>query len=131
MQNKKNLRKKYYSIRKKKYFDIEPDFFNPLIKLIKNKKKINLSSYYPSSYEVNVLKLFETKLKGKINIFLPALRGKHSMNFYKWNYQEVLKVNKFGMLEPYTQLNQIVPNVMLVPLIAYDNRKNRLGYGKG
>ena len=35
MQNKDILRKKYFIVRKKKYFDIKPSFFNPLIKLIK------------------------------------------------------------------------------------------------
>ena len=49
MQTKDRLRKKYFFIRKKKYFDINPSFFNPLIKLIKKrykKKEVNLSSYY-------------------------------------------------------------------------------------
>ena len=47
MLNKEKLRKKYFLIRKKKYFEIKPSFFNPLVKLIKKKKykkKINLSS---------------------------------------------------------------------------------------
>ena len=68
MTKKERLRKKYYSIRKKSYFDVRPNFFNPLIKLIKknNKKIINLSSYYPSSFEVNTLKLFEINLIKKI-----------------------------------------------------------------
>ena len=46
--------------------------------------------------------------------------------------KDVLKINKFGMLEP-ALLNSklIVPNIMLVPLLAYDNQKNRLGYGGG
>ena len=34
MQNKDRLRKKYFFIRKRKYFDIKPSFFNPLIQLI-------------------------------------------------------------------------------------------------
>ena len=48
MQNKDRLRKKYFLIRKKKYFEIESSFFNPLIKLINKKYKkrhVNLSSY--------------------------------------------------------------------------------------
>ena len=53
------------------------------------------------------------------------------MNFYKWNNKEILKVNKFGMLEPYKQLNQVIPDIMLVPLLSYDKNKSRLGYGKG
>ena len=134
MQKKDRLRKKYKSIRQKKYFDIKPNFFDPLIKLIKaryGKKNIYLSSYYPSSYEVNVLRLFETGTKDKIKILLPVANKSNSMNFYQWNYREILKINRFGFLEPFVQLNKIIPNIMLVPLLSYDNKKNRLGYGKG
>ena len=134
MQKKERLRKKYYIIRKKNYFDIEPNFFDPFVKLIKKKYKkkiINLSSYYPSDFEVNTLKLLEKNFSNKIKIILPVIRGKNSINFYKWKNKEVLKVNKFGMLEPFIQLDQIIPDVMLVPLLSYDKNKNRLGYGKG
>ena len=134
MQNKDRLRKKYYSIRKKKYFEINPNFFYPLIKLILNKyykKKFNLSIYYPSSFEVNVLQLFEFKLINKVKIFLPVVKKDNLMNFYLWKNKDVLKINKYGMLEPFVQLNQTIPHIMLVPLLAYDNKKNRLGYGKG
>ena len=132
--NKDKLRKKFYFVRKQKYFEIENFFFDPFIKLIKKnykKKIINLSSYYPSSFEVNTIKIFETNIEKRIKIFLPALRGKNSMNFYPWNNNDVLKVNKFGMLEPFIQSHYIVPDVMLVPLLSYDKNKNRLGYGKG
>jgi len=90
-----------------------------------------LSSYYPSDFEVNTLKLLEKNFSNKIKIILPVIRGKNSINFYKWKNKEVLKVNKFGMLEPFIQLDQIIPDVMLVPLLSYDKNKNRLGYGKG
>ena len=42
-----------------------------------------------------------------------------------------LKINKFGILEPLKLSKHIIPDVMLVPLLAFDNRNNRLGYGKG
>ena len=42
MQSKDRLRKKYFIIRKKKYFDIKPSFFYPLIELIKKKYMILL-----------------------------------------------------------------------------------------
>ena len=53
------------------------------------------------------------------------------MLFYKWKNYDVLQINKFGMLEPSLLKNSKTPDVMLVPLLAYDNQKNRLGYGKG
>jgi 5-formyltetrahydrofolate cyclo-ligase len=52
------------------------------------------------------------------------------MNFFPWKRHEVLPVNKFGMLEP-IKSKLIVPEVMLVPLLVFDNDKYRLGYGKG
>ena len=134
MQNKDRLRKKYFFIRKEKYFDIKPSFFNPLIELIKErykKKDVNLSSYYPASFEVNILKLLDLNAMNKIKIFLPVITGKNSMHFYKWQKHDVLQINKFGMLEPFKSLKNIVPNVMLIPLLAYDNKNNRLGYGGG
>ena len=134
MQSKERLRKKYFLRRKRNYFDIKPSFFNPLIKLIKknyNKKNINLSNYYPASFEVNALKLFEKEMAKKLKIFLPVIADDNLMYFYKWKKNDVLQINKFGMLEPASFSNHVVPDVMLVPLLAYDDQNNRLGYGKG
>ena len=64
MDKKRFIRIKYFNLRKKKYFNIEKYFFTPLIKLLKSKKKnkkINISLYYPSSYEVDVLKIIDLK----------------------------------------------------------------------
>ena len=53
------------------------------------------------------------------------------MNFIEWKYLDPLIVNNFGMLEPCLQSKPIIPNFMLIPLLAFDNKNNRLGYGKG
>ena len=52
------------------------------------------------------------------------------MHFYEWKKKDVLNVNKYGILEP-LKSKPITPNVILVPLLAFDKFKNRLGYGKG
>ena len=52
------------------------------------------------------------------------------MNFFPWKKNEVLIINKYGMLEP-IKSKQIIPNIMLVPLLTFDKKKFRLGYGKG
>ena len=134
MQTKERLRKKYLTIRKRNYFEINSNFFNPLITLINKKfkkKNINLSIYYPASFETNIITIFEKKFIKNIKMLLPVVKRNNSMFFYKWNFQDILKINKFGMLEPYEPHDHCVPNVMLVPLLAYDDKKNRLGYGKG
>ena len=53
------------------------------------------------------------------------------MYFYKWEKNDVLQINKFGMLEPFKSSKNIVPNIMLIALLAFDNKNNRLGYGGG
>ena len=134
MQKKKRLRKKYFSLRKKKYFDVNSSFFKPLLKLFKNrcfKKSIYLSIYYPSSYEVNVIKLLDIINKKKVKTILPVINDRNSMDFHEWKKGDILHVNKYGMLEPNSSSKKVIPNIMLVPLLAFDNKNNRLGYGGG
>ena len=64
------------------------------------------------------------------DLLLPVIEENNSMNFFSWKKNEVLKVNRYGMLEP-IKSKQNIPNIMLVPLLAFDKDKYRLGYGKG
>ena len=134
MQEKTAIRKKAFINRKNKYFEVSNNFFKPLAKLLKKQKKkgpICLSLYYPVNYEINVLKLFEIIGIKKIKTLLPVIRGKNKMNFVEWQNNDPLKVNNFGMLDPCLQTKSLIPDVMLVPLLAFDSQNNRLGYGKG
>ena len=132
MDKKKFIRKKFFLKRKIKYFEIKENFFYPLIRLIKKKsikKRLNIAIYYPSSFEVNILKILEIDYFKKFNFLLPVIE-KNSMNFYKWKKNDVLLLNKYGIPEP-TKSSRVKPDIILVPLLAYDKSKNRLGYGKG
>ena len=53
------------------------------------------------------------------------------MSFKSWVLKEPLYVNKFGMLEPKNSKKKIIPDLIMVPLVAFDNYLNRIGYGKG
>ncbi len=127
------LRKKYFNLRKKKYYEIDDKFFSPLISLIKKKfkkKYFKLALYYPSSFEANVFKLIENKYVINKDILLPAIEENNKMSFFQWKKKHVLLVNKFGILEPIKTKPQI-PSLILVPILAFDENKYRLGYGKG
>ena len=64
------------------------------------------------------------------NILLPAIEENNQMDFFSWKKNQVLLVNKFGILEP--EKNKVkIPNFVLVPILAFDRYKYRLGYGKG
>ena len=133
MDKKSFIRIKYFNLRKKKYFNIEKYFFTPLIKLLKSKKKnkkINISLYYPSSYEVDVLKIIDLKDFKKHNYLLPVIEKNNKMNFHEWKKKDILALNKFGVPEP-VKSKKIVPDIILLPLLVFDKKKNRIGYGKG
>ena len=53
------------------------------------------------------------------------------MGFTEWKSNDPLIVNQFGLLEPAVIKKILVPDIILVPLLAFDQKKNRLGYGKG
>ena len=53
------------------------------------------------------------------------------MNFYKYSFKDPLKINKLGIPEPINSANKVVPDLIFVPLVGYDNNLNRLGYGGG
>ena len=53
------------------------------------------------------------------------------MSFKTWFFKDPLYVSKFGILEPENLKKDIIPDFVIVPLVAYDNKLNRIGYGKG
>ena len=135
MLEKNKIRKIFTRLRKNKYFEVSEEYFRPLINLLNNftkKKRINLSLYYPSNYEVNIIHLFKIfKFSKNISTFLPIIKAKESMKFYKWSHHDLLKVNKFGLLEPQELKKTVIPDIMLIPLLVFDCHNQRLGYGKG
>jgi len=94
------------------------------------KKILKIALYYPSNFELNVLKLFEINTFLNYDTLLPVIDKNNIMNFFSWKKNNTLTVNNYGILEPYKSKTR-VPDVMLIPLLAYDRKKFRLGYGKG
>ncbi len=128
------LRKKSLIQRKQKHFESKKFNFDIIFKLIRKhflKKKIIIAGYYPSYYEVNILNFLEKASKKKFKIVLPVIKSSKSMSFKSWIFKEPLNVNKFGMLEPKNSIKNIIPDLIMVPLVAFDDHLNRIGYGKG
>ena len=128
------LRSKFILERKKKHLESKKFNFNLIFNLIKkhfNKKKIIIAGYYPSNYEVDILDFLKEASKRKFKIALPVTGQKNSLNFKPWIFREPLYVNKFGILEPQNSKKTIIPDFIMVPLVAYDKKLNRIGYGKG
>ena len=129
---KSKLRKKILKIREKNNKkNIQIDF-NKIIKILKKEKmtKKIIGGYYPVNFEVDDLELLKKFEKNRFNISLPVIKKNFQMNFYRWSFSELLKVNKYGIPEPETK-NIVYPDILLIPLVAFDKNLNRLGYGGG
>tara|TARA_B100002019_G_scaffold269597_1_gene262517 strand:+ start:786 stop:1325 length:540 start_codon:yes stop_codon:yes gene_type:complete len=130
---KKNLRKKLINRRKENYSEINSNYIINIFESIKkNYKNIKvIGGYMPINFEFDcskLLKFLETK---NYTICLPVIKNNYKMNFYKYSFKDPLKVNKLGIPEPISSANKVVPDLIFVPLVGYDNNLNRLGYGGG
>ena len=129
---KSKLRNKILKIREKiDQRNIQIDF-NDIIKILK-KKKINkktIGGYYPVNFEIDDLVLLKKFEKKQFNIALPVIKKNFQMDFYKWSFSDPLKINKYGIPEPEIK-NIVYPDILLIPLVAFDKNLNRLGYGGG
>ena len=63
---------------------------------------------------------------------LPAIvaRGK-SLTFRAWSPDDRLMLGPLGIPEPSPAAAEVVPDIMLVPLAAFDRLGHRIGYGAG
>ena len=130
--NKTNIRSKILNLRKKnnnKNFKIDSDKFFYFLKNKKYNVKI-IGGYYPSNYEIDDLEILYLFEKKNCKISLPIIRKNNQMDFFKWSINEPLKINKYGIPEPVSS-KLFYPDILLVPLVGYDNNLNRLGYGGG
>ena len=129
---KSRLRKNTLKIREKNNKkNIQIDF-NQVIKIFKKEKIIqkNIGGYYPVNFEIDDLGLLKKFEINKFSISLPVIKKNFQMDFYKWSFSNPLKINKYGIPEPEAE-NMVYPDVILIPLVAFDKNLNRLGYGSG
>ena len=129
---KSKLRKKILKVRQKLNTKNIQLNFNQIVKILKREKITNkiIGGYYPVNFEIDDLTLLKKFKKNKFNISLPVIKKNFQMDFYSWSFSEPLKINKYGIPEPENK-NIVYPDVLLVPLVAFDKNLNRLGYGGG
>ncbi len=132
--DKSLLRIKFTKKRKKLYSKKTLFSFNKIFFLIKKnfpKKKPSIAGYYPSNFEVNILDFLSQANKKNFKVGLPVIKKDYKIDFKYWISNEPLYVNRYGILEPKKQNITFKPDIILVPLIAFDRNLNRIGYGKG
>ena len=126
------LRKKILVYRKNNYriVGLKYSLLKDILKkfnLLKNKK---IGAYFPINYEIDCLEILKQLEKSGHKISLPITKKGNKMDFFEWSFKEPLLIGKIGIPEPYSK-KKVYPDILLVPLVAFNKYKFRLGYGGG
>ena len=129
---KSQIRKKFLKLRENKLKKIKSINHNNIIKLLKKKgiKGKIVGGYYPYNNEIDCIQILKKLEKKNYIISLPKIKKNSQMDFIQWSSNDPLVINKFGIPEPSNDKIKF-PDILLVPLLSFDAKLNRVGYGGG
>ncbi|MDC3038521.1 5-formyltetrahydrofolate cyclo-ligase [bacterium] len=130
--SKFKLRKKIISIRKKRYFEVRigKNIIDNLSKQIDLSKNKIIGGYFPINFEFDCLQILKKFYSKGYVLSLPIIKRNHQMDFYNWSPNDPLTISSFGIPQP-LKLKKVHPDIIFVPIVAFDKYNNRIGYGGG
>jgi 5-formyltetrahydrofolate cyclo-ligase len=91
-----------------------------------------VASYCPIRDEMDTEALNEALREQGCSIALPVIIGrKKPLIFRRYEPGDRLLANPLDIFEPMSAAPGVDPDVILIPLLAFDRKRNRLGYGGG
>jgi 5-formyltetrahydrofolate cyclo-ligase len=90
-----------------------------------------LSGFLPIRSEIDARPLMAALRSKGAQLCLPAVLSKTEIVFRRFERRAALVPAGFGTLAPPPDAEPLDPQVMLVPLSAFDARGHRIGYGAG
>lgn len=91
-----------------------------------------IGGFYPIQTEIDCLFILKTLSAIQCRCALPVMRGKnHHLAFREWDLATDLTDGPYGTREPGPDFHYVMPDIILLPLLAFDDRGYRLGYGGG
>ena len=91
-----------------------------------------VSGFAPLPDELRVWPLLRRLAAGGMVLALPRMQGKGlPLQFRAWEPGDTMDKAVWGILEPKVDKPELAPDIVLVPLLAFDQQGWRLGYGGG
>ncbi len=88
--------------------------------------------YWPIGDELDCKSLVRALQGRGTHVCLPVIAGRgRPLVFRLWDGSQDLVPGPFGTREPGKDAPGLVPDIIVLPLLAFDSHGNRLGYGKG
>jgi 5-formyltetrahydrofolate cyclo-ligase len=91
-----------------------------------------VSGFMPIRSEINPLPLMQALARAGARLALPVVAGRgEPLIMRAWEWGEPLAAGQWGIREPKPEAPEVAPDVLLVPMLAFDRSGYRIGYGAG
>ena len=101
------------------------------LETIINNNSLIVAGYLSVRSEVNLNLFLSFLLKNKFSLCLPYIENlKSPLIFKKFSMNTKLVRGKYNIMHPNNEII-LIPNIILIPLVGFDESKNRIGYGGG
>jgi 5-formyltetrahydrofolate cyclo-ligase len=91
-----------------------------------------VSGFMPLKSEINPLPLMRKLADAGARLALPIVAGRGKpLIMRSWQWGEPLVPGVWGIREPPPAAPELQPDILLVPLLAFDRSGHRIGYGAG
>ena len=96
------------------------------------KPGIVVSGFSPLKSEISPLPLLRRLADAGATLALPAVAGRgQPLIMRAWSFDAPLVSGVWGIREPPAGAPEVLPDILIVPLLAFDRRGYRIGYGAG
>lgn len=90
-----------------------------------------VSVYFPIGSEIDTGPLVEILWQQGQKVCLPVIQGvSQPLLFAEWMQETKLRKGQMGVYEPVDPVF-VEPDILVVPLLAFDTQGSRMGYGQG
>jgi 5-formyltetrahydrofolate cyclo-ligase len=91
-----------------------------------------VSGFMPMKTEINPLPLMKKLADAGALLALPCIAGRgHPLIMRAWKIGDAFKAGQWGIREPVPEAPEVAPDIVIVPLAAFDRAGQRIGYGAG
>jgi 5-formyltetrahydrofolate cyclo-ligase len=91
-----------------------------------------VSGFSPLKTEINPLPLMRKLAAAGASLALPVVAGRGKpLIMRSYAFGQALNEGVWGIREPNEDAPEVDPDILIVPLAAFDRRGNRIGYGAG
>jgi 5-formyltetrahydrofolate cyclo-ligase len=91
-----------------------------------------VSGFSSLKSEINPVPLMRKLADQGAQLALPVVAGKgQPLIMRAWSFGEPLDLGVWGIREPKADAPEVAPDILIVPLLAFDHAGNRIGYGAG